>query len=229
MGHLRSPVNDTNFLGVSQPRNQWYSYQMDGDFFDSDAFREYAGIAGGDSLLSSEGHKVFGDLTHVSRRILAPKGFNHSFYQAADQPLPGRISLTCEHSGSAKYEITKLEIEPHPSGEPISGQLLRKIQISALLEVATRSHLILYARAQSAVVNTSTSRALDSFDEIRADLKILGPSSDITLEWMSLIYELASIEGDKPTLAVSQAFEISLRTASNWVRAARERGLLDHG
>lgn len=53
-----------------------------------------------------------------------------------------------------------------------------------------------------------------------------GPTPE-TLEWVSLTYELCLLLGDPPTKTVEHFFRIAPRTATYWVKLARERGHLD--
>lgn len=50
---------------------------------------------------------------------------------------------------------------------------------------------------------------------------------DETLKWALRIYAVASISGDPPTKTVSETFDVPLRTASYWVKKAKEK--FEHG
>lgn len=170
-------------------------------------------------------------MADLTRRVKAPAQFTHAWHSTNVNQLPANVEMRCSWNGeTGEYQIDELTITPISASSPISSQLIRKLQIASLLERASRSHLILHARVDSAAGFISTSRAMDNFHEnLRDSLRAAGIRSGETLEWVALIYELASVEGSKPTQAVSEAFDVSLRTASNWVRAAREAGVLSDG
>jgi len=64
---------------------------------------------------------------------------------------------------------------------------------------------------------------LDSRDRDR--LKAQGPT-DETLRWVALIYRVAVVLDQPPVRHLHEGFGVSLRTASNWVAAARAAGHL---
>lgn len=167
----------------------------------------------------------------ISPRVLAPSTFTHEWMASESNGLPSHVTMDCswdpKHHG---FQIERLEIRPANLDQPISSHLIRKLSIGALLEIASRTHLVLFARVDSPSGFISMSRAMDHFtDNLRDRLKQEGPRSSETKEWVALIYEVAAAEGYKPTQSVSDWFDISLRTASNWVRTAREDGVLQGG
>lgn len=179
------------------------------------------------TVIEGISHSIRGDYVRISRWLSAPEGFTRTIYKDEHFALPMAVTVDCQwHEAHHKFEIVELTITPAPDGDPITSQLIRKVPVGELVERATRGHLILHARAHTPVGEMSTSRAethvYDNYERLRA----AGPVTE-TLEWASLVYDIARVEGDKPTQTVSEAFGISLRTASNWVRAAREQGLLD--
>lgn len=167
----------------------------------------------------------------ISPRVLVPSTFTHAWRADDFNGLPTHVTMHCAwDTKSRRFQIERLEILPADREQPISSQLIRRLPIGALLEKASRTHLVLFARVDSPSGFISMSRAMDDFtDNLREKLKQEGPRSPETLEWISLIYEVAAAEGYKPTQSVSEWFNISLRTASNWVRLARETGVLQGG
>lgn len=183
-----------------------------------------------EEVLQSFGHVIDGEMIPISRRLVAPEKFTNWVESSDSINLPAKVSLDCRWSSSAKkYLIERLVLQPREDGSQLTSHLIRKVQLGALLESATRTHLILYARVVTPDGTRSTTKALDEFEELADRLKQAGPSSSETLEWVSLLYEIAATEGPKPTQMVSEGFGISIRTASNWVRMAREQGMLDDG
>lgn len=184
----------------------------------------------GEETLEAKRHRISGKSVMLTRRVEAPANFIHTISVSDTIRLPAQVTLNCSWNKLAqKYEIAKFELEPFPNGEPITSHLLRQVPVGAVLESALRTHLILHAKVRTPSGVMSIPDAVEYIADHRKGLMSLGPRSAKALQWVAAMHELAGIESTKPTQAVSDLFGISLRTASNWVKAARDTGTLDDG
>ena len=165
------------------------------------------------------------ELIQLSPHVWAPERITRNA-NPRDEKLTVNVSVECRWSPeSGKYEIEEMRVTPLSGFPPISSQAIRAVAVGSLLRSASRG-AVLFGVILTPVGEMRRYKLSDELYPILGRLKEQGPSSRETLEWVALVYEIANIEDDKPTATVSREFGISLRTASNWVRAAREQGLL---
>lgn len=205
---FRFRVKATHFVGVSQPRKPCYDHTMTDN-----------------ETAKKKKNSLDKELIQLSPRVWAPERIAYDASPSSHK-LTVNVSLDCRWSPEhGKYQIEEMRITPLAGFPPVSSQSIRAIPVGSLLRFA--SH---WALLDGILISPVGEIKMYNIEKelyvIRDRLKSLGPSSQETLEWVSLIYEAANIEHDKPTAEVSREFGISLRTASNWVRAAREQGLL---
>jgi hypothetical protein len=122
-------------------------------------------------------------------------------------------------------------------GAPVTGEGLRQIALTPFVKT---SLLAAYAKL-AARPHDAPSLTLDELLRVgdegavawgllnvadRDRLKAAGPI-DETLQWVALLYRVAVVVAEPPVKSVQGAFEVSLRTATNWVAAARGAGYLN--
>jgi hypothetical protein len=59
------------------------------------------------------------------------------------------------------------------------------------------------------------------------DRLVVASPTDETLLWVARIYVIAELAGDPPAKAVRESLGIPESTANNWIRRAKDRGILD--
>lgn len=137
-----------------------------------------------------------------------------------DEPgLAYDINLEAVWNGIAvRYDVTRIELVQKEGGPAITSESLRAIPVQQLLRE------VLSATIRVTGAATGESVHLSNDDAVR--LAAQGPKPE-TLLWAARIYRIAQIRLDPPTRAVADAFGIPHRTASHWVRLAKERGVID--
>ncbi|GAA4053778.1 hypothetical protein [Agromyces indicus] len=113
-----------------------------------------------------------------------------------------------------RYEVKRLEAFQRPEGGAITSESLRRLPVQRLLQLGIDLAVSLDA---GGVLNTS--------DQELADIARHGPT-DYTLLWVARLYTIAHVRFDPPTKTVAERLGITHRTATYWVKLARDRGVL---
>ncbi|MEX1079817.1 MAG: hypothetical protein WED09_11990 [Homoserinimonas sp.] len=121
------------------------------------------------------------------------------------------------------YEIVDLRVQVEPGGEPINGALLRALPIQLILKRCVNRAMYLRPEVPGSNLVSMHTKTLEPglFEQLKAQ----GPTPE-TLDWVARIYKNARIKLEPPTQYVAGALEIPHRTASHWVKLARQRGHL---
>lgn len=124
---------------------------------------------------------------------------------------------------AGRYVVEKLVIGRQAGGPPVTSEGIRGIPVQAIVREVIRE-------AAERIVNTgargrATARWTRSNSDI-ARLRKAGPI-DETLQVAADVYRVSRVIGDPPAKAVAQAFQIPQRTATYWIKLARERGFLE--
>ncbi|MCA0346536.1 MAG: hypothetical protein LCH31_05800 [Actinobacteria bacterium] len=163
----------------------------------------------------------------LSRRIFGPPHFFAEFKDDDDNEFPAQVKLTCEWNKLLlAYEVKELTLDRRQNGPPITSHLLRQIPVGDAAEKAQRHVLAGFGTVRSTVAQGDFRDVMETFTNLKHQLKQERLTND-KLEWVALLHEMSSAIGSKPTQELADLFEVSLRTASNWVRAAREKNFLD--
>lgn len=125
------------------------------------------------------------------------------------------------------YEVQHLSINRGSERSPINGSSLRDIRIAEMIQ-----HVLWgTANAQGGgwLITSDGQFAGDERNNIQQgrDAGMKFRPDERILELVANIYELGVITGKKPTKLVANDFGIPDRTASHWVKLARERGHLE--
>ncbi|MGW9020178.1 hypothetical protein ACWGOE_01700 [Leucobacter chromiiresistens] len=168
-----------------------------------------------------------GHEAEISRRIVAPTNFEYALDEETDTDHPAIVAMECSWNTKAmRYEVERLELVRRPEGEPVTSLMIRQIPVGEILALALNHVLTHLGRVRSNTVSGSFADAVHSFNEVKHALRE-SKLTDEKLEWVATLYEMSAALGNRPTQEVSSMFEVSLRTASNWVRQARDLGKLD--
>lgn len=127
------------------------------------------------------------------------------------------------NAGAYSYEILDLHVIASSGVEAVTGTLLRALPIQLLLRRCVNRAL--YWQDEIGRFQSINS-LIQAEPELLSDLAANGPKPE-TLEWVARMYMLGKIKLDPPTKWVAESFGIPHRTASHWVKLARERGHLD--
>ncbi len=166
---------------------------------------------------------------NISRRIAAPTEFDFAFVEDDGNSYPALPEVKYRWSAkSRRYEVVDFRLVKRSDGEPITSQMLRQIPVGEITEMALNNVVKHHGEVRSSVANGSFSELIRQF-HTKKDGFPAGKMTGEKLEWVSTLYEMSSALGNKPTQEVSNIFEVSLRTASNWIRQARAEGVLDSG
>lgn len=128
--------------------------------------------------------------------------------------------LVAWNDAAFRYEILELRVVVQPGADPITGSLLRALPVMELLKASITQARVVRDGA-GVPVELAESLSGSAFDRLKAQ----GPKPE-TLDWVSRIHKMARIKLEPPTQYVADVFEIPHRTASHWIKLARERGNL---
>ncbi|MDJ0323385.1 hypothetical protein QMG61_06365 [Cryobacterium sp. PH31-AA6] len=118
------------------------------------------------------------------------------------------------------YEIAELKLT-RAGDQQLNGSLLRALPIQAMLRAAISRAIQFKVPAESGF----ELRHIAISDAEAKRLSKQGPKPE-TLDWVARIYKTARIKLMPPTQYVGSFFEIPHRTASHWIKLARDRGHL---
>lgn len=121
-----------------------------------------------------------------------------------------------------EYRIVKLAVHADKDGDQITSELIRDIPVGQLFRSAIR---------RAVLIDNKGWRTWQVFNsafppEELARLVKQGPKPE-TLRRVSQLYRVAKMMGEPPAGYVTAVFGIPPRTASHWIKLARERGYLD--
>lgn len=127
------------------------------------------------------------------------------------------LELHLDTSQAPRYDVITCRIST-ALNRPISMAEINKIPLDA---IAHANLPLLYGYVGDeliGVVDWEYIAAAVPFDKLRS-----GRSLDDVLPWVLRVYAAASIAGKPPAKTVSEEFGVPLRTASYWIRAAKNR------
>jgi hypothetical protein len=117
-----------------------------------------------------------------------------------------------------RYRMAALRVEVLGDGE-LTSVLLRGVKVQALLRLMAQRGVISTGGMDAAEFVES---GMGSPDGYRG-----GGSAEALLRSIALSYRLAEIRNEPPAQAVAEELQQSPRTATNWIRRAREAGYFD--
>jgi hypothetical protein len=120
----------------------------------------------------------------------------------------------------ARYQIATVTVAQRPNGPEVTSESLRTIPLRRLVRLAVEE--------AGDITGWSDKDYLLLRPGEGARFAGKGPT-DSNLLIAAYVYAIAALSGGTPAKAVAEAFAIEQRTASNWVRKARDRGYLDNG
>lgn len=184
--------------------------------------------------------KVEVSTRHVADVEVAPGLFMPPETVVTDDDYRGyRVEATVVPDGG-RLVVSSLAVHRIDDGSPVTGEGLRQIALVRFIRFAVQAAHIPGMRKLK-----PHDEPLPSRDELlrraaeerwvglgllevseRDRLKAAGPT-DETLRWVALLHRVAVAVALPPVKSVQGAFDVSLRTATNWVAAARQRGYLD--
>lgn len=169
-------------------------------------------------------YKVNGDRERAWVKISPDlRILRHCGATLTDEPeSPYDIEIRAEWSEKEfEYEIADLRLNRTKGSPAITGESLRSVPVQALLRRALEALIQVEIDDGSAISMLSV---LD--DEMARDVASRGPKPE-TLLWTARVYQAARIRLEPPTREVTRVFGIPHRTASYWIRLARDRGILE--
>jgi hypothetical protein len=127
------------------------------------------------------------------------------------------------------YEIESVHITRDDDGPPVTSEGIRKIPLQRILHdhlTSTTDYLaVISPSARDEMVDVVRDGRTYPVPRRARELG-QGRPTDEALGWVALVYKIAQLRADPPTKSVADAFELAPRTASHWVKLARERGFL---
>lgn len=165
-----------------------------------------------------------GDGLVIMRRFEAKVAQDEHLHWGADRSSAVRLVVEWNDEGFT-YEIRELAILAPAGSEPLTGTTLRTIPVQLLLKMCITRALYSKSGDKRFSPLVSLHNVAEEDQELLPRLGKAGPQPE-TLDWVSRIYTLAKIKLDPPAQYVADVFEIPLRTASHWIKLARERGHL---
>jgi len=125
-----------------------------------------------------------------------------------------------------RYVVQELRITRQDDGAPITSELIRGIRVQSLIPVAVRESVELRI-AEPSPKGTDRHRVTGVVLTPKERRRIVsaGPT-DETLLWVARIYVMAELAGEPPAKSVKENLDIPMPTAGNWIRRAKDRGIL---
>lgn len=165
-----------------------------------------------------------GDGMVIMRRFEATVEQDDVLNWGTERSSSARVSVEWNAAGFT-YEIRSLTVMAPAGAEPVTGTTLRAIPVQWILKMCINRALYMQSEEKrgAKLVSLHNQTVQDEGQLLR--LGKMGPQPE-TLEWVSRIYTLAKIKLDPPAQYVAEVFEVPLRTASHWIKLARERGHL---
>lgn len=117
------------------------------------------------------------------------------------------------------YRAEKVEVTGR-GDQPVTSTILRSIPVSRLVESVNRVVLELGMRVEDEAIEEATESIRKAAREER------GPTPR-ALEAMAKLYEMAVASGSAPVKRIQEIFELPNRTATHWVKLARDRDHID--
>lgn len=132
-------------------------------------------------------------------------------------------------SAAAAIRCASVRATSPDGGKPVTLAALRQIALTPFVK-----HAFSHAFVTLAIKDHATRADFEPNEYVfwgllntrdRDRLKAAGPT-DETLRWVALLYRVAVAVDEPPAKSIQGGFRVSLRTASNWVAAARRAGYL---
>jgi hypothetical protein len=130
----------------------------------------------------------------------------------------------------ARYVVQDLRFIRREGGAPITSELIRRIPVQRIVRGVV-TELAELRTDPDAVYESdgfrlrAPERVVITPDE-RERMVEAGPT-DETLLWVARIYVMAGVAGDPPAKSVKETLDIPMPTANNWIRRAKDRGILN--
>jgi hypothetical protein len=162
----------------------------------------------------------------VGSRLLVPERFGAHIEQDDftywSEDRASTIDLQVEWSHEKfSYEVSSISVNRGSGGgEGLTGTALRAIPIHQLLRICINR--VVHVRVGDGGDERLHEIVLEDPHWL-APFAAKGPVPE-TLDWVARMYLMAKIKLDPPTQFVSKSFGIPHRTASHWIKLARQRG-----
>ncbi|WP_146244041.1 hypothetical protein [Curtobacterium sp. MCBD17_013] len=164
-----------------------------------------------------------GDGLVIVRKFTAEVVQDDTLHWGEDRRSRLRLDIVWNEAAYT-YEISELCVTSEGGGEGINSALLRELPLGWILKMCVNRGLLLKEGAGSKATYQWLNNVAS--DEYFGELSKQGPKPD-TLASVSRIHRLARIKLEPPTQYVADVFSIPHRTASHWIKLARERGFLN--
>jgi hypothetical protein len=129
----------------------------------------------------------------------------------------------------ARYVVQDLRFIRREGGAPITSELIRRIPVQRIVRGVVTE--LAELRTDPGAVYESDGMRMRAPEQVvippdeRGRLVGAGPT-DETLLWVARVYVMATLAGDPPAKAVKENLGIPMPTANNWIRRAKDRGIL---
>ena len=163
------------------------------------------------------------DMAHVGSDIYAPTRIELTAVGMDD--LAADVTAVLVLDGR-RYSVQELRITRREDGPPITGELIRRIPVKAIIRGSVSDSAELREPGRE-VTFAEFTRILEVDDPDAARRMVTGGPTDEMLLWVARIYVMAELAGDPPAKAVKENLDIPMPTANNWIRRAKDRGILD--
>ena len=133
-----------------------------------------------------------------------------------------------------RLQVVEVRAKSNHAASPVTLAALRTLALSFYIKAAlSEAHILPYIRmvGPDGEERTFASKGGQAFwghldPAERERLRALGPGSQELLLWVGLVYRIARAIDEPPAKTVQEVFEVSPRTATNWVASARASNLL---
>jgi hypothetical protein len=130
---------------------------------------------------------------------------------------------------AGQYEIEAADIQRKPGGPPVTSEAIRRLPLLRILRdylTSTTDYLfVLNESDQDEIVEEVRDGRVYPVPRRARELG-QGRPTDEALQYVRFVYLVALVRAESPTKSVSDAFGLAPRTASHWVKLARDRGFI---
>lgn len=162
-----------------------------------------------------------GDLVRFGNLIWTTRSFRVDDIDIDGCPAIIGISAEWDNQQS-RHLVREVRVSPRKLRGAVTGTLLRTVPVAEASMIAASNALMESGKTTDGSLKTVLKYAQKNGKQMGAD----GPTSE-TLKWVALIYSIGDLIGDAPVVNVREIFGVPPRTATHWVKLARERGHFD--
>jgi hypothetical protein len=163
-------------------------------------------------------------------RFVLPREFT-AVYDVSNEPL---VAFRVLVGDTGRVDIDEIQLLRRPGAKSLGGASLRDIPVDKLRRAAMEEAAFEVVQTEDGPKPLRVKDRPEARDELFAAYQVDTkqparqgvPITKKRLEEVAQVYRDASVTSRRPKQVVASTFHVSTSTASRWIRAAREQGLL---